>query len=232
MECSHQLVEDDCYLTIARDLTARRFAERRLLESEERFRVSFENAPIGKALIGLDGRYLQVNQAFSRITGYGAEQARALTLADVTHPDDLAADLAGMERLLAGEVDTYSLEKRYLTASGEEIWAAKSASLVRGHDRRPLYFIGQIQDITERKQQEQLLREERRRLRESQFVGRIGSWELDLDNEPGHQVRWPAGVGRVGPGDGRRRPGWRAGARAPAGPRAGPGRNAGVHADR
>ena len=180
VECSHQLVEDDCYLTIARDLTARRFAERRWLESEERFRVSFENAPIGKALIGLDGRYLQVNQAFSRITGYGAEQARALTLADVTHPDDLAADLAGMERLLAGEVDTYSLEKRYLTATGEEIWAAKSASLVHGHDRKPLYFIGQIQDITERKQQEQVLREERRRLRESQFVGRIGSWELDL----------------------------------------------------
>jgi PAS domain S-box-containing protein len=73
-------------------------------------------------LIALDGRYLQVNQAVSRITGYGAEHMHVRTLADVTHPDDLAADLAGMERLLTGEVDTYSLEKRYLTAGGDEIW--------------------------------------------------------------------------------------------------------------
>ena len=181
VECSHQLVEGECYLTIARDLTARRFAERRLLESEERFRVSFENAPIGKALIALDGRYLQVNEAFSRITGYSAEQIRLCMLADVTHTDDLAADLAGMGRLLTGEVDTYSLEKRYLTATGGEIWAAKSASLVRDHDGTPLYFIGQIQDITGRKRQEQVLHEERRRLREAQFVGRLGSWELDLE---------------------------------------------------
>ncbi len=169
------------------DVTEARQAEQALRESESRFRSAFEHAPIGKALIGLDGRYQQVNAAMCRITGYTDEQLLRLSVADVTHPDDMAADVAVSDRLLAGELITHTLEKRYLTASGTTVWAAKSVSLVRRDDGSPLHFIAQIQDVTDRITNEQLLAKERRRLSEAQSIGHVGSWELDVTVS---QVSW------------------------------------------
>ena len=100
------------------EVTEARRSERASRESEERVRLAFEDAPIGNALMSIDGRCVQVNQAMCDITGYTAAQMRSLPMSAITHPDDLAADLAVMQRLLSGEVRTATMDKRYRTPAG------------------------------------------------------------------------------------------------------------------
>ncbi len=165
---------------ITQDVTAARRAERELRESEDRFRVAFERGPIPMALIGLDGHYVQVNPAMCAFTGYTEQQLLQMSITDLGHPGDLPLDLAAMAGLLAGDHDTYTLDRRYVTFGGALVWGTKSATLVRDQDGAPLQIITQILDITARKQQEQSLAEKHRRLRSAESVGQVGSWELDL----------------------------------------------------
>lgn len=123
----------------------------RLAEAQERFAMAFENAPIGMALVAPDGRWLQVNPALAAITGYSAEALRGMTFQDITHPEDLEADLAQVERMLAGEIATYDIEKRYRRADGSYVWVLLSVSMVGPRGEHPGYFIAQVQDITEAK---------------------------------------------------------------------------------
>lgn len=162
------------------DVTLARRGERELRESEELFRLAFDNAPIGMALISLDGRYERVNAAMCRFTGYSEAQLGQLSVADITHPDDLSADRAVMAAALAGDRSSPAIDERYRTPSGAYVWGAKSATLVRRHDGSPRHFIAQIQDITLRKTQEEGLVEANRRLRHAETVGRVGSWEMDV----------------------------------------------------
>jgi diguanylate cyclase (GGDEF)-like protein/PAS domain S-box-containing protein len=133
--------------------------EGRLREAEERFRLAFDNAPIGMALVSPDGRFLQVNASLCDLVGYPADELVMKSFQDITHPDDLDADLDSVGRMLAGAIRTYSTEKRYFHADGHVVWINLSVSLVRGEDEVPLYFISQIEDITERKRTEEALRE-------------------------------------------------------------------------
>jgi diguanylate cyclase (GGDEF)-like protein/PAS domain S-box-containing protein len=167
-------------IALTQDVTEVRQSERALRHSEEQFRLTFEHAPIGEAVAGLDGRYQLVNQAMCEITGYSQAQLLELTISGITHPDDRAKHAAAAARLVSGELTAYTAEKRFVTASGEIRVAAVSASLIRGEDGSPVNFITQVQDITERKQSEQVLAEERRRLRAAQSIGHIGSWEMDV----------------------------------------------------
>jgi diguanylate cyclase (GGDEF)-like protein/PAS domain S-box-containing protein len=162
------------------DMTAARQVERALHESEARFRLAFEHAPIGKALIGLDGRYEQVNPAICSIAGLGESEMLQRTVADITHREDFAADAAATMQLISGELTTSLLEQRFVTETGAAVWVSKSASLVRSEDGSPMHFIVQVQDISERKSHDKILADERRRLREAQSIGRLGSWELDI----------------------------------------------------
>jgi diguanylate cyclase (GGDEF)-like protein/PAS domain S-box-containing protein len=109
------------------------------------------------ALVGIDGRLLRVNRALCEIVGYSEEDLLEKTFQDITHPDDLEADLEYFRRMLAGEIRTYQMEKRYLHAEGHEVWGLLNGSLVQDEKDEPLYFIGQIQDITERKRAEERL---------------------------------------------------------------------------
>ncbi len=168
-------------LSRVHEVTQARQSEARLRDSEERFRMAFEHAPIGKALISLEGRYEDVNPAMCEIMGYSAARLKAMGIAETTHPDDLAADLAAMSKLLGGASTSWTLEKRYVTASGTIAWVEKTMSLVRRQDGSPLHFIAQIQNITERKERDAELAEERRRLQQAQAVGHVGSWELDIE---------------------------------------------------
>lgn len=146
-----------------RDVTEVRDAERALRESEERSRLSFEHAPIGQALVELDGRWRQVNAAVVRLLGYTEEQLLGMTFQDITHPDDLDADLALVQQLLDGQMGSYQLEKRYVTATGAVVSVLLAVSLVRDSHDDPLYFIAQIQDVTAlRRQQPSPLRSCRR----------------------------------------------------------------------
>lgn len=141
------------------DVTQVRTAEKALRESEQRARLSFEHAPIGQAIVELDGRWRQVNSAVTRLTGYTEAELLGMTFQDITHPDDLDADLEQVEALLAGKIDSYQMEKRYLTADGAIVWVLLAGSLVRSEDGSPLYFIAQIQDITELKRQHEALQD-------------------------------------------------------------------------
>jgi len=125
--------------------------EEALREAQERFRSAFDNAPIGVAIVDLDGRFLQVNRSLCEILGYPEEVLLAKTFQQITHPDDVEASMEHVRRAMSDEVGSYSLEKRYLAAGGQAVWVSLSVSLVRDADGEPLYFVDQIQDITERK---------------------------------------------------------------------------------
>jgi PAS domain S-box-containing protein len=118
------------YVVNSRDVSGRKEAERALTESERRFRSSFDDAAVGMALVGLDGRCLRVNRSLCEILGYPQEELLAKTFQDITHPADVRKDLEHLRRLVAGEVRTYQMEKRYLHKEGRLVWALLSVSLV------------------------------------------------------------------------------------------------------
>lgn len=142
------------YVVNSRDVSGRKEAERALTESEKRFRSSFDDAAIGMALVGLDGRWLRVNRSLCEILGYPQGELLGKTFQDVTHPADLQKDLEQRRRLVDGYVRTYQMEKRYLHKEGHVVWVLLSVSLVRDEGGEPLYFVSQTQDIGERKRME------------------------------------------------------------------------------
>lgn len=128
-----------------------------LRESEARFRAIFEQAAVGIAQVSLDGHWIQINEKFCNIVGYPREELLTLTFQDITHPDDLNADLAYVAQVLDGEINTYSLEKRYIRKDHTEVWINLTVGLVRDDANGPKYFIRIVEDITERKQSEIIL---------------------------------------------------------------------------
>ena len=141
-----------------------REAYRQAHESEQRFRGAFEEAPVGMGLVSIvpdtAGRFIQVNRAMSELLGYTADELSRLSFREITHPDDLEESTASFGRILAGDAAGYDLEKRYVRADGNVIWGLVHVSVVRDSSGNPLYAIGQIQDITERKTaREQLARQ-------------------------------------------------------------------------
>jgi PAS domain S-box-containing protein len=152
-----------------------------LKESEVRFRTAFENAAIGMSLTDLNGRLLKVNYAFADMVGRTPAEMQTVDFPSLTHPDDQAVSSESARCLLAGEKKVVRLVKRYLHTDGHIVWADLSIVLLRTGRGEPLVFISQIQDITEHKKAEDLLREQEYWLRECQRVGRIGSYDLDLE---------------------------------------------------
>lgn len=140
-------------LANTRDITPRINAQAQLRESEQRFRLAMTNAPVGMALVGLDGTFLAVNDTLCEIVGRPADALTTTTFMAISHPEDIARELPLRDRLRRGEITRYSLEKRYLHADGHEVWVQVHRTMVRGDDDEPLYFITQVQDITERRRQ-------------------------------------------------------------------------------
>ena len=143
------------FVGVQNDITERRRIEDVLRESEERFRATFEHAAIGAAQVGIDGRWLRVNRRLGEIVGYEPEELLQTTFQEITHPDDLEGDLAQVRRLLADELRTYTMEKRYLKSDGSIVWVNLTVSLVRDAAGEPAYFIAAVEDISERKKAEE-----------------------------------------------------------------------------
>jgi PAS domain S-box-containing protein len=135
--------------------------------SEARLRAGFDNAAVGIAHIDPDGRWLRVNRALCRILGYPVDELLTKSFRDVTHPDDLAADLAKFELMREGKIDSYEVEKRDLRKDGAIIWARKTVGCVRKGDGSIDYFVSVIEDISARKQAEKELCENEERFRSS-----------------------------------------------------------------
>ncbi|UGB45555.1 EAL domain-containing protein [Frateuria edaphi] len=143
------------------DITERHALELKLRESEQRFFGAFQHAAVGMALVRPDGRFLRVNEAVCRMLGYSEEEFLTLSIADVTHPDDYGNDLAQIEQMLEGRTDAYQMEKRNLHKDGHVVHFQLSTSLVRDEHGKPLYFVSQVEDISQRKQYEEALFRER-----------------------------------------------------------------------
>lgn len=123
-------------------------------ENDQRFRMALMGAAHGIALVGLDGSWLQVNEALCRLLQYTVEELRHLTFQDITHPDDLESDLDLLHECIEGKRNAYQMEKRYFRKDGEIIWGHLAVAILRAENGEPLYFISQIQDITAQKQAE------------------------------------------------------------------------------
>ncbi len=180
----------------------RRAAEQGLHEVDARFETAFAHAPIGMALVNMEGRWLQVNDALCRITGHTRVELLATTLRKLTHPEDVDLDADSLRELLAGRIPSYQIEKRYRHAWGHYVWSLLTASLVRDAQGQPLYVVSQVQDISERRELSQRLeyltdhdfmtglanrrRFERELAREVERVARYGApgavLLIDLDN--------------------------------------------------
>jgi PAS domain S-box-containing protein len=143
-------------VTASRDELDREMAERRRAEAEARehaarFRATFEQAAVGIAHVGLDGRWLRVNDKLCQIVGYSRDELLRLTFQDITHPQDLDTDLDHVRQVLDGKIPGYGMEKRYIHKRGDVVWIQLTVSLVRNADGTPRYFISVVDDISARK---------------------------------------------------------------------------------
>ncbi len=160
-----QSIRDDKGIVIALFSSSREYVElnaifnetekKRALDeirlSEEKFFNAFYYSGIGMALVSLEGKWLEVNSSLLDIIGYSRNEILKLTFQDITHPDDLTVDLSLLRETLEGKRDSYRMEKRYFHKNGSTIWILLIVSLVRDSQKKPLFFISQIQDITDRK---------------------------------------------------------------------------------
>ena len=159
------------------DITERKRAEAKLRESEERFRVIFFQAAVGIAQTSLDGQWLLLNHRFCEILGYSRDELRGKTFIDITYPDDREAALTASRKLLAGEISSWSSEKRYIGKDGITVWARLFVSLVRDQHNEAQYFVSVVEDITDKIQAERALQQSRQELRA--LAGRL----IDAEEE-------------------------------------------------
>jgi PAS domain S-box-containing protein len=146
------------FIAVIRDISARKTAEDALRVSEAHFEATFEQAAVGIAEVAPDGGWLRVNHRLCDILGYSQEELLSLTFQDITHPDDLEKDVKALRQMLAREIDTYSVEKRYIRKDGSSVWANLTVALTWAADSQPDYFISVVEDIQARKAAEDVLR--------------------------------------------------------------------------
>ncbi|MEE4355974.1 MAG: two-component regulator propeller domain-containing protein, partial [Desulfococcaceae bacterium] len=181
---------------IFQDITERRQTEENLRQSEELFRQSFENANVGVCLVGVDGRFLKVNQSLCGMFGYPAEEMLTKSVNDFTHPDFSEVSSRFIQQALEGQSVKDEFEKKYINRQKNTVWGRVSSSLIRDTAGSPLYFISHVLDITEQKQAEERLREHERLLSniinflpDATFVidrqGKVIAWNKAVENMTG-----------------------------------------------
>jgi PAS domain S-box-containing protein len=160
------------------DITERKKIMEQLSLSESTIRSAFDHSAIGVCLVLPDGKFLRVNRAVCHMIGYSETELLSKGFQDITHPDDLEEDLENVKRILEGKVDTYRMEKRYFHKNGSLIWIHLTVSLVRDGHNNPLFFVSQIEDITERKKSDLLLKESEEKFRKLVEESEVGVFIL------------------------------------------------------
>lgn len=149
----------------------------------ERPSLSYEHIPIGIVETSLNGKYLNVNEEFCRITGYEREELLRFSIKDLTHEEDLAYDFQLHERLVAGQIPYYKIEKRLRCKDGGFVWVELTRSLVRGPRGAARYVVGATLDLSDRKQVEHVLHESVERLRLATGAAQMFMWEWDFQRQ-------------------------------------------------
>ncbi len=161
-------------ISINVDITEEKKITEQLALSESTLRNAFNFSAIGMSLVSPEGKFLRVNRQFCSMIGYTEQEMLASTFQDITYADDLDIDLAYLKQTLEGSIDSYNMDKRYYHRKGHLIWVHLTVSLVRDSQENPLFFVSQIEDISERKKAEALIRESEekfRKLVEETLVG-------------------------------------------------------------
>lgn len=178
------------------DITPQKNMMESLKLNEEKFQKAFEFAPIGMALVSIEGKWMKVNNQICKITGYTEDELMQLTFQEITHSDDLDNDLELLNKMLTKEISNYEMEKRYFHKKGHIVWVHLTVSLVWNNEGAPLYFISQINDITEQKKASEALLREQQRLLQTIEGTNIGTWEWTIpDNTIVYNERWASIVG-------------------------------------
>jgi PAS domain S-box-containing protein len=159
------------------DVTDRHESQELLRKSEERFRVTFFQAAVGIAQTSVDGQWLLINDRFCEILGYTRDQLCEKTFLDITHPDDREASLTARDKLLSGEISSWSSEKQYIRKDGVTIWGRVFVSVVRDQHEQAQYFVAVVEDMTAQKEAERALQQSRKELRA--LAGRLINAEED-----------------------------------------------------
>jgi PAS domain S-box-containing protein len=167
----------------ATDIRKRKQAEEALKKSEERMRLFFEHQLVGMAITSPEKGWVQVNDKLCEMLGYTRDELSSLTWAELTHPDDLAADVERFERLIAGEIDGYSLEKRFIRKDGVMVFTNLSVGCVRSAEGSMDYVLALLEDITERKRAEEALRVSEQRYRDIFESAPIGIYRSTLEGK-------------------------------------------------
>jgi PAS domain S-box-containing protein len=175
--------DDGAMVVVVRNATERHRAASKLRDSEQQFRVAFTHSSIGMALVSLDGHFLQVNGTLCRILGYSETELLSTKFQSLTVPEDLAPDLAYVRKAIAGEISHFEIEKRYLHRDGRIIWALLTAALVRDTADKPLYFVSQVHDISERRQAQMEIERARLELAHVSRVSLVGQLTASLAHE-------------------------------------------------
>ncbi|TDW95910.1 PAS domain-containing sensor histidine kinase [Dinghuibacter silviterrae] len=174
VEASVKKIDNSRIITIIRDITYLRTVQKQIAVSESLFRSAFEHSAIGMGLVSIEGNWIKVNRQLCRIVGYNEEEMMRCRFQDITHPDDLEADLTLLRQTLDGKINVYRIEKRYIHKDGSVVWINLTASLIRDERNVPMYFVSQVEDVTEKKKiSEQLMESENkfRTLVEQSLVG-------------------------------------------------------------
>ncbi|WPU65459.1 PAS domain S-box protein [Peredibacter starrii] len=153
------------FISTIQDITSRKEAEEALIENEQKFRAIFDQTAMGMAQVSLDGTIITANEKCCHVLGYSLDELQKMNFTQFTHPEDVEKDMTLLEELIAGNIPTYNIEKRYIKKDGSVAWAFLTVSLVRGTDLAPKYLIAAIHDISARKANEEELRRSRRDLK-------------------------------------------------------------------
>jgi PAS domain S-box-containing protein len=171
VEVNLTLIRDDdgnpkYFQSIIRDISERKLIEFALRESEEKFRLAFEKGPLAIAIADRNFIILDANETFCQLTSYPKDEIIGNSFAKYSHPDDMDRERALFEQLFKGEISNYTIEKRYVTKSGETVWINLTAGILHDQEGAPQYALGIAEDITKRKQSEAALQESEQRYRE------------------------------------------------------------------
>ncbi len=175
------------YESFYSNITDRKRADDMLRVSERKFRSAFSNAAIGFAMTTPDGYFVDANPAYCTLTGYSIDELRNMKFPQVIYPEDYAKNIELIDQMLAGKIQDFVVENRYIRKDGGTVWVRKSISLVRDEKGAPLWIIALVESVTDRKSVENALEENQKDLNRAQAVAMIGSWRLDVRT---NVLRW------------------------------------------